>query len=84
MLRQVRSHRLDNNNIDVHQRAELQLWLVHKRFGKAYLRACVRSRRDWLRTKQYQRVYEFIFIIIVFHFKCLKIAQKHAMYPHCQ
>ena len=41
-------------NIDAHQRAELQLWLVHKRFGRAYLAyvrtACVRSCRDWLRT----------------------------------
>ena len=59
MLRQVRSHGLD---IDAHQRAELQLWLVHKRFGRAYICACVRSRRDWLHTKQYQRVHEFIFI----------------------
>ena len=48
MLRQVRSHGLD---IDAHQRAELQFWLVHKRFGRVYLCACVRSRRDWLRTK---------------------------------
>ena len=30
MLRRVRSHGLD---IDAHQRAELQLWLVHKRFA---------------------------------------------------
>ena len=59
MLRQVRSHRL---NIDVHQRAELQLWLVHKRFGEAYLCECVRFGLDWLRTKQYQRVHKFIFI----------------------
>ena len=59
MLRQVRSHGFD---IDAHQRTELQLWLVHKRFGWAYLCACVRSRRDWLRTKQYQRVHEFISI----------------------
>ena len=59
MLCKVRSHGLD---IDAHQRAELQLWLVHKRFGRAYLCACVRSRRDWLRTKQYQRVHKFIFI----------------------
>ena len=59
MLRKVRSHGLD---IDAHQRAELQLWLVHKRFGLAYLCACVRSHQDWLRTKQYQRVHEFIFI----------------------
>ena len=58
MLRQVRSHGLD---IDAHQRVELQLWLVHRRFGWAYLCACVRSRRDWLRTKQYQLVHEFIF-----------------------
>ena len=33
MLRQVRSHGLD---IDAHHRAELQFWLVHKRFGWAY------------------------------------------------
>ena len=59
MLRQVRSHGLD---IDAHQRVKLQLWLVHKRFGWAYLCACVRSRRDWLWTKQYQRVHEFLFI----------------------
>ena len=59
MLRQVRSHGLD---IDAHQRAELQLWLVNKRFGWAYLCACVRSHQDGLRTKQYQRVHEFIFI----------------------
>ena len=59
MLRQVWSHGLD---IDTYQRAEPQLWLVHKRFGWAYLRACVRSRQDWLRTKQYQRVHESIFI----------------------
>ena len=58
MLRQVQSHGLD---IDAHQRAELQLWLVHKCFGWAYY-ACVRSRRDWLRTKQYQRIHKFIFI----------------------
>ena len=38
MLRKVRSHGLD---IDAHQRAELQLWLVHKRFGWGYLCACV-------------------------------------------
>ena len=43
MLYQVRFHGFD---IDAHQRAELQLWLVHKRFGWAYLFACVRSRRD--------------------------------------
>ena len=55
----VRSHGLE---IDAQQRAELQLWLVHKRFGWAYLCACVRSRRDWLSTKQYQRVHKFIFI----------------------
>ena len=54
----VQSHGLE---IDAHQRAELQLWLVHKRFGWAYLCASVRSRRDWLRTMQYQRVYEFYF-----------------------
>ena len=59
MLRQVQYHGLD---IDAHQRTKLQLWLVHKRFGWVYLRACVRSHRDWLRTKQYQRVHEFIFI----------------------
>ena len=59
MLCKVRSHGLD---IDAHQRAELQLWLVHKRFHRPYLCACVRLRRDWLRTKQYQRVHEFIFI----------------------
>ena len=53
MLRQVRSHGLD---------IDAQLWSVHKRFSRAYLCACVRSRRDWLRTKQYQRVHEFIFI----------------------
>ena len=59
MLHQVRSHGLD---IDAHQCAELHLGLVHKRFSRAYLCACVRSRRDWLRTKKYQRVQEFIFI----------------------
>ena len=37
MLRQVRSHGLD---IDAHKRAKLQLWLVHKRFGWAYLCVC--------------------------------------------
>ena len=69
MLRQVRSRGL---NIDAHQRAKLQLWLVHKRFNRAYLCAFVRSRRDWLRTKQYQRVHEFIFInnIIVYCIMC--------------
>ena len=61
MLPKVRSHGLD---IDAYQRAELQLLLVYmyKRFGWAYICACVRSRRDWLRTKQYQCVHEFIFI----------------------
>ena len=59
MLRQVRSHGLD---IDAHQHAELQFLLVDERFGWAYLCACVRSCQDWLRTKQYQRVHEFIFI----------------------
>ena len=59
MLRKVRSHGLD---IDAHQRAELQLWLVHKHFGRAYLNAYVPSRADWLRTKRYQHVHEFIFI----------------------
>ena len=57
MLRKVRSHGID---IDAHQRAERQLWLVHKRFGRAYLCVCVRSRRDWLRTEQYQRVHKLI------------------------
>ena len=46
------------------QRAELQLWLVHKRFSWAYLWACVRSRRDWLHIKQYQRIRKFIRPII--------------------
>ena len=55
----VQSHGLD---IDAHQHAELQLWLVHKRFGWACLCAGVRSRQDWLRIKQYQRVHKFIFI----------------------
>ena len=59
MLSQVQSHGLD---IDAHQHAKLQLWLVQKCFGWAYLCACVRSRRDWLRTKQYQRIHEFISI----------------------
>ena len=59
MLRQVRSHGLD---IDAHQHAELQLWLFHKHYAWSYLCACVRSRQDWLRTKQYQRIHKFIFI----------------------
>ena len=64
MLRKVRSHVMTHGlDTDAHQRAELQLWLVHKRFDRAYLCACVRSRRDWLRTKQYQRIQEFIVII---------------------
>ena len=67
MLRQVRSHGLD---IDAHQRAEPQLWLVHKRFGWAYLCAWVRSRQDWLRSKQYQRVHEFISINNSLLFTC--------------
>ena len=58
MLRQVRSRGLD---IDAHQHAKLQLWLVHKRFGWAYLCACVRSRWDWLRTEEYQRVHGIYF-----------------------
>ena len=62
MLRQVRPHGLD---IDAHQRAKLQLWLVHKRFGWAYLCACVRWHRDWLHNKLYQRIHEFISIKIV-------------------
>ena len=65
MLRWVRYHGLD---IDAHKCTELQLLLVHKRFGRAYLCACVRSRRDWLRTKHYQRVHEFIFINIAYFF----------------
>ena len=58
MLRRVRSHGLD---IDAHQRAERQLWLVHKHFSWAYLCACVRS-HHWLRIKQYQRIHDFIII----------------------
>ena len=49
MLCKVRSHGPD---IDAHQWAELQLWLVHKRFLVGRIYVCVRSRRDWLRTKQ--------------------------------
>ena len=60
MLLKVRPHGLD---IDAHQRAKLQLWLVHKRFGRTYLCAWVRPHRDWLRTKQDQRIHKFIFII---------------------
>ena len=59
MLHKARSHGLDT---DARQRAKLQLWLVHKLIGRAYLCACVRSHRDWLHTEQYQRVHEFIVI----------------------
>ena len=40
MLRQVRSHGLD---IDAHQRAELQLWLVHKRLYARAETDCIPS-----------------------------------------
>ena len=46
MLRKVRSHGLD---IDAHQQAELQLWLVHKGFrivGRIYLRVYARVETD--------------------------------------
>ena len=37
-------------------------WLHDVNVGSSDLCACVHSRQDWLRTKQYQRVHEFIFI----------------------
>ena len=60
MLCQVRSHALDIV-IDAHQHTKFvvseALW-----FGRMWQCACVRLRWDWLCTKQYQHVHEFIFI----------------------